>query len=79
MIRLLYWLIKRRWAICRECKWTRDMLICQKYTSKELDFVKGAERIACLGSCETHNKNGCCWGFKLKTGHIEPSEPWPRE
>ena len=79
MIKLIYWLIKRRWAICRECKWTRDMLICQKYTSKELDFVKGGERIACLGSCEAHNENGCCWGFEPKTGRVEPPKPWPRE
>jgi hypothetical protein len=23
MLRLLYWLIKRRWAVCRECKYHR--------------------------------------------------------
>jgi len=80
MIRLIYWLIKRRWAICKECKWTNDAFNCKKYTLQEPDYVKGGKRITNLGLCRAHNTDGCCWGFKSKPkdDYVEPSEPWPR-
>ena len=89
MIRLLYWLIKRRWAICRECKHyvksdffgeSEKLDECQKYLllDAKRDFVRGGLKKPILELCEMHNTNGCCWGFKPKGGRIEPPEPWPR-
>lgn len=79
MIRLIYWLIKRRWAICKECKWTADMFSCYKHTLEETNFVNGGKKIAYLGLCTEHNRKGCCWEFVPKSGRIEPPEPWPKK
>ena len=105
MIRLLYWLIKRRWAVCKECKHYQNNPLalpipnnpfglpilnsgfsmddikhqCNRYFWQcKRDFIKDQPGKIYFDYCIEHNKHGCCWGFKPKGGHIEPSEPWPR-
>jgi len=78
MIRLIYWLIKRRWAVCRECKYYSGDYSCKKYKRESLVWrIVGGKTISDLCPCFIHNRCGICWGFK-PTGHVEPSEPWPR-
>jgi hypothetical protein len=96
MIRIIYWLIKRRWSVCSECKhyqnnqfatpisnsgFSRDDIThqCDKYFWQcKRDFIKDQPGEIHLDFCIKHNKNGCCWGFEPKGGHIEPTEPWTR-
>jgi hypothetical protein len=88
MIRLFYWLIKRRWAICDECKYHEYEGIeingksydgCKaKLLRYEFDYVKGVQPEPRLSLCDFNNIHGICWKFKPKGNYIEPSEPWPR-
>lgn len=77
MIRLLYWLIKGRWAICKDCKHYNGNGICKKYKLENLNWYIDGEK-ASNDMCYAHNHFGCCWGFKPKGGRIEPPEPWPK-
>jgi hypothetical protein len=86
MIRLFYWLIKRKWAICRECKYHVELSIiknidgCNYYKHEDKqNFVTGEISKEKMTMCRINNINGCCWGFKPKARRVEPSEPWPKE
>jgi hypothetical protein len=93
MIRILYWLIKRRWAVCRECKHcvqnginiglplNKNVDGCKYYKREfERNFISGDNPEPKITMCWEHNESGCCWGFepKPKDDYIKSSEPWPR-
>jgi hypothetical protein len=84
MIRLLYWLIKRRWAVCKECKYYYDHVGINKCSNHKNQYWSKSEYITGEKGhwendwCSNHNRDGCCWGFKPKDERIEPPEPWPR-
>jgi hypothetical protein len=69
MIRLIYWLLKRRWAICKECKHGYFSLgskpLCKKTQFTVTDFIKGSKQDY-ADPCDKINKSGVCWGFKEK-------------
>jgi hypothetical protein len=76
MIRLLYWLIKKRWAICVKCHYYEYQGIkfdgkcysaCKYYMHQpDFNYVKGFLPKAELTFCSLHNHEGVCWGFKEK-------------
>jgi hypothetical protein len=70
MIRLLYWLIKKRWSVCFECKYCNmepNWTTCQYYKAlSHNDFVQEYKAKYVDTLCAFVNSNGACWGFKKK-------------
>jgi hypothetical protein len=70
MIRLIYWLIKRRWAICTQCKHFRYVTAapsswayqCNLYSTEHHDYITGNTTKE-IAYCHVENQNGVCWGF----------------
>jgi hypothetical protein len=72
MIKLIYWLINKRWAICKECKHYQKIPLpgnhfCGCYPEyQEPDFITGEKGVFKMSLCFLHNNDGVCWGFREK-------------
>ena len=68
MIRLLYRLIKKRWAVCYECEYCNmesSWASCRYYKKiKQDDCIYGDKAKETDSLCTFNNDNGVCWGFK---------------